>query len=506
MANPKLFVFAIGGTGSRVLRSLTFLMASGAHLGGFDLVPIIIDPDDQNGDMNRNLECIKLYRKIKSDVVGYEPKLGDFFETNILAPDQTKDGLTGGFTDFRFNLLDVNNRKFSKYIGLESMNEANKALTELLFSEQDLASDMNVGFKGRPHMGAVVLNQIPDSQYFKDFAQSIDRQDRIFVISSIFGGTGASGFPLLVKNIREATDGRVVYDKLQSVAIGALSVKPYFKLKDGNNKEISSHTFMMKAKAALHYYSKNLVNNGSVNILYSIGDEGGEPYPNEVGGASQKNRSHFVELAGALAVLDFSNLKENEPSLQTSSGKTLRPEVREFGTKELNGKGITLQTLTDRSKARFSKNLVSYFLFNFFQDHFFKDSFKRTYAKTPHFRIDPAFVTTSFYQDLEKFNQHFKEWIGELKSNDVSFGPFSITWDNQTFRYAHASGLKNIAGKESAKLAGLDNLKGFKVAILDLLADAHKKHKQLKASNHYFLEVFNHAFRELTYRNSHLHN
>jgi hypothetical protein len=505
MANPKLFVFAIGGTGSRVLRSLTFLLASGSYLGGFDLVPIIIDPDDQNGDLNRNLECLKLYRKIKSDVAGYEPQKGDFFQTNILAPDQTKDGLMGGFTDFRFNLLDVNNRKFSKYVGIDSMTEANQALTQLLFSDSDLSSDMNVGFKGRPHMGAVVLNQIPDSDFFRDFAQSIDRQDRIFVVSSIFGGTGAAGFPVLVKNIREVNAGKVVYEKLQTVAIGALSVKPYFKLKDGDDKEISSHAFMMKAKAALHYYSKNLINDGSVNILYSIGDEGGEPYPNEVGGAAQKNRGHFVELAGALAIIDFSNLAETEPSLQTRGGKSIKPEVREFGTKEIGAKGITLQTLTEKSKSKFSKNLVSYFLFNLFQDKHFVDSFRRTYAKTNQFRIDSAFINSGFFQDFEKFNLHFKEWLGELKTNEVSFGPFSITWDNQTFSYVR-KGIKNISGKEDVKLGAVDNLKGFEVMILDLLADAHKKNKHLENQNHYFLEVFNQAFQKLTSKYSHLHN
>lgn len=506
MANPKLFVFAVGGTGSRVLRSLTFLLAAGTHLGGFDLVPIIIDPDDQNGDMNRNLDCLKLYRKLKADLVGYSPKPGDFFETNILAPDQTKDGLTGGFTDFRFNLHDVNNRKFSKYIGLDNgMSEANKALTQLLFSETDLASDMNVGFKGRPHMGAVVLNQIPDSQFFKDFAQSIDGHDRIFIISSIFGGTGSAGFPLLVKNIREASDGNVVYEKLQSVPIGALSVKPYFKLKDGNDKEISSHAFMMKAKAALYYYSKNLIQDGSINILYSIGDEGGEPYPNEVGGSNQKNRSHFVEFAGALAVLDFAKLSENESCLKTLSGKAQKPEVKEFGTKELGKNGINLQTLAEKSKGKFSKNLVSYFLFNLFLEKHLPESFDRTFAKTKKFRIDSAFVNSSFFQDLTTFNDYFKEWLGELKTNDVSFSPFSITWENQNFSYVK-NGLKNIIGKEDLKLRKIDNVKGFEVVVLDLLADAHRKNKHFENQYHYFIDVFNHVFKELTSKYSNLHS
>ena len=40
----KTFVFGIGGTGARVLRSLTLLLASGVECKS-DIVPIIIDPD-----------------------------------------------------------------------------------------------------------------------------------------------------------------------------------------------------------------------------------------------------------------------------------------------------------------------------------------------------------------------------------------------------------------------------------------------------------------------------
>ena len=56
----KLFVFGIGGTGSRVIRSLVMLMAAGVKIQNCDkIVPIIIDPDTQNGDMNRTVELLK---------------------------------------------------------------------------------------------------------------------------------------------------------------------------------------------------------------------------------------------------------------------------------------------------------------------------------------------------------------------------------------------------------------------------------------------------------------
>lgn len=48
----KLYVFAIGGSGSRVLRSLTMLLSSGVHTD-YEIVPMIVDPDQSNGDLVR---------------------------------------------------------------------------------------------------------------------------------------------------------------------------------------------------------------------------------------------------------------------------------------------------------------------------------------------------------------------------------------------------------------------------------------------------------------------
>ena len=43
----KIYVFGIGGTGARVIRSLTMLLASGVKLGeNIDtVIPVIIDQD-----------------------------------------------------------------------------------------------------------------------------------------------------------------------------------------------------------------------------------------------------------------------------------------------------------------------------------------------------------------------------------------------------------------------------------------------------------------------------
>ena len=65
----KTFIFAIGGTGARVLRSLTMLMAAGfKDMSGnpFNgtICPLIIDYDEHNGDKDRAIECMKRYSAV----------------------------------------------------------------------------------------------------------------------------------------------------------------------------------------------------------------------------------------------------------------------------------------------------------------------------------------------------------------------------------------------------------------------------------------------------------
>lgn len=40
----KVFVFCIGGTGIRVMKSVLMLMAGGMKTNGYAVVPIIVDP------------------------------------------------------------------------------------------------------------------------------------------------------------------------------------------------------------------------------------------------------------------------------------------------------------------------------------------------------------------------------------------------------------------------------------------------------------------------------
>ena len=62
---PKLFIFAIGGTGERVLRSFTMVLASGAPtFDNYEVFPVIIDYDTENADKDRTVKLLQNYAAI----------------------------------------------------------------------------------------------------------------------------------------------------------------------------------------------------------------------------------------------------------------------------------------------------------------------------------------------------------------------------------------------------------------------------------------------------------
>lgn len=421
----KLYIFGIGGTGARVIKSLTMLLASGVKTN-FDIVPILIDPDSSGGDLNRTIKLLRDYQNIHKSITGYEPN--NFFKNKISTLSDIVTEKGGGakvFNGFRFELDGIQNDRFKDFIDYNSLDSNNKNLVKLLFSEKNLEADLGVGFKGNPNIGSVVLNQFTKSEVFQSFADSYNADDRIFVVSSIFGGTGAAGFPLLLKNLRKGEVNGQNYADLKNAKIGAITVLPYFKVKQNDSSEIDSHGFITKTKAALHYYARNISGNNSINSLYYIGDTADNSYENIEGGTNQKNDAHFIELASALAIIDFAHT--DDIYLETNNGIASNPTYKEFGTKDVNQ--LSFDDLFDGTKNTIISNLTEYFYFNLF----LKDKMKWAIDKKYPFvsedgaKFDTNFINQTFYKNyLTDFNKEFRVWLAEIFRNQISFAPFAI--------------------------------------------------------------------------------
>jgi hypothetical protein len=412
----KLYIFAIGGTGSRVLRSLTMLLASGVDMSakGIDtIVPIIIDPDFGNADLTRTVDTLRKYCKIRENLSFSASNRNKFFKEKI------SDVLDG----YRFNLLNTNSKLFSQFINIASMDRENQAMTKALFSRGNLDSNMNVGFKGNPNIGSVVLNQIVESPDFEVFANGFSKGDKIFIISSIFGGTGASGFPLLLKTLR--TNKKIQnFALINQSEIGAVTVLPYFALKSNSDSAVDSSTFISKAKSALAYYEDNIA--GQIEALYFVADDIYNNYENVDGGENQKNDAHLIELLSASSIVDFSN-KEHK------IGDT---KNFEFGLKDSVSEEVSFNDFYDTFQSDVLKPMIQLVLFsNCFKS---QKSFIKSGTLNANRRIDnyKDFYNSPFVKDLESFLcNEFLGWLGEMNRNirhlhlcefDKSLEPFDV--------------------------------------------------------------------------------
>lgn len=409
----KLYIFGIGGTGSRVIKALIMLLASGVKLNNeFDtVVPIIIDPDTGNGDLNRTKEILKLYQEIRHNIDAPD----DFFSQEVKTVQNlvtNSDSINGD--GFQFLLNGTAGTKFKDFIHYSNLPPEDQLFIDTLYSQDNLDSDLDVGFRGNPNMGSIVLNQFTSSKDFEKFGQSFNPGDGIFIINSIFGGTGAAGLPLLLKSLR---NGANIPNSAQiaKAPIGGITYLPYFKLNKG---AIDSDTFLEKAKSAIDYYNRTIISQNQLESLYFLGDVGSTSiYENHAGQQQQKNDAHFLELAGALAIMDFCS---NAPNL--IHGQT---KVKEFGV-ENNESPLTFNSLNTANSHQIKSYLQK---FRFFTEYLNQglpralNTSRWTKRKTQ--LTDNYFTSQEYKNEIFNFITHFNSWTQELENNSPSFSPFN---------------------------------------------------------------------------------
>ena len=467
----KLFVLAIGGTGSRVLKALTMLLASGVTTRNqFEIVPVIIDPHASNEDLQRTQKILGQYQAIRRAHIDVEGNQG-FFHHKITTLDELDENniLDSSFT---FTLQDVTQRKFKDYINFSGLDPVNKDLTDLLFSgisrnslgnEVNLLDvEMDIGFVGNPNIGSVVLNQFKDSPEFKVIANNFGSNDRIFVISSIFGGTGAAGFPTIVKNIRDANNNATQIQNsahLSNSRIGAISVMPYFNLDNDIDSPIRKADFIAKTKSALSYYKDNL--NQSINSLYYITDQHtGTPFENDPGDNGQKNPAHVVEMFSALAVMDFMNT--DDALLTTNNGKVNGPVYKEFSIESNDELNLKLKDLTHITQKKISNALSAFtMLYKYKEERLHEVLGNQAWTMNNKLEIDDGFTNTTFFEThVTGFFKHYREWLEEMGKTVRSFSPFNLDADIHSFIHGYEGkkgGILNLF-KSSIKYSHIDDL------------------------------------------------
>lgn len=434
----RIFIFAIGGTGSRVLKSLAMQLAAGivpkTPVSGepYDIVPIIIDPHNENKDVRECKDILSNYRRIREDIYGDSVKETGFYATRIrtLKDVGTADNTELDIVDeFFFPISEITCDTFRNYVGVNDANVPDfvKIFTKMLYSDEELNTPMQHGFYGQPNLGTVALGAFKESDYYTVLRKAYQPGDKLFFIGSIFGGTGAAGLPMLISSVRQNTEFN---SQFSQAPIGALVVMPYFSIEEDEDSKIKQSDFTLKTQTALRYYVKDL--DPYVNSMYYLADPfgstGKDKIKNDKGdGGQQENKSHIAEVIGALSIINFASeeFKQNQTTTKDNKNRVIasNPQKFQFSVMNINpNREIDFTHLDKATNDLIMGPMMKYQIYDrFVFDNMLEKDLTASFAKE---KLDSSSIT----REMKTFSAYYRNWLSELASypDGHKFIPFRL--------------------------------------------------------------------------------
>lgn len=299
-----IFAIGVGGTGAKCIEALVHLHGCGlltdqdgnpARLGVF-----LVEPDQQSALLVRAQTAINRYVAMRRAVGRNSDQFAraELRDYGQWSPLTTSSGALS---------LD---QVFPKAV-LRTQAAGVAALFDCLFPPEEQSADLEVGFRGRPPIGSAVMSRISLDkeaqvgqwqQMLSDIqtAAGSGEAPLIHLFGSVFGGTGASGVPTLGQLLKNW----LKQQGLTSIQVQASLLLPYFDFEgmadDDTGVHAESRNFQLNTDAALQYLRTS--GRACFDRVYLVGSDIKARYGFSIGGTSQSNAAHVVELLAALGV------------------------------------------------------------------------------------------------------------------------------------------------------------------------------------------------------------
>lgn len=435
------YIFAIGGTGARVLRSLTMLLAAGCKgtSAKDTIIPIIIDYDTENGSTLQAQNILECYQRIHNAAYKSDDENNETFFCTPIRKLKELSKVPDAFnqnTKFEVFLgAEEVNSTFGDHIGFSTVNATNgtqptRYLLEALYDTSrgvnaELELSLEKGFKGCPNIGCVVTKRLSSTEELRQFMILIGREDNILIVGSIFGGTGASGIPMLL-DLLTANNGISVNK------IGVIAVEPYFKVASSNDSVINSATFEAKTKAALEAYDLGTSVNKQADAIYYVGDDATSvALDNKEGGAEQKNPAHFAELIAGICAIDFIGryIAHTDTTQEALFFETWLNLPDRDGEENKETPTIRVSAFFDEElEEPYISSLSRLALFNEFCKNYYLGCGQGNDNDVWLRNTNPPLHTKSeFRTDLKIFIEAFEEWVTEMETSKRSLKLFEVS-------------------------------------------------------------------------------
>lgn len=316
----KIFVIGIGGTGMRCLEAFVHLAAMGMY-DDTEIDMLALDTDRDNGNFRRLADLVDTYSKCKGIDKQQYPLAQTFFSAKInyyqFSPDYARQE-TGNFV------------RLTGYGDLKYQHKEQAQLADLLLTQNTREFDLKHGYRAQTHLGSflmhhAVLEEVRTNHdgHLARFINSLITANqaispKVFVLGSVFGGTGASSIPVIPKAFTEAAGILAPGIGLRNVLFGSVLLTSYFTFKAPSSDYLSrqrivatAERFALNSQAAMMFYNEDKTVKKTYQKFYMLGTptmdfstdiDSSEPL---TGGGKQENAAHYIELFAAFAAYDF---------------------------------------------------------------------------------------------------------------------------------------------------------------------------------------------------------
>ena len=336
----QYFVMGIGGTGMRCIESLIHLCAMGMF-DDTDIHLLALDTDKNNGNFARLKALKEAYVNAKGlNAASRVAQKDTFFSANIK------------YYEFSPNYEHNSTFKAVFNYGDTQYNHREETdLADLVLTNNVEEFNLLHGYRAQTHLGSMMMYhsiieaaKSPVNNDLKRFVGELIKctttgEARVFILGSVFGGTGASSIPIIPQAISKAAEiiSNGAANILQNAYFGSTLLTAYFSFRSPSADELdnqkviaTSDKFALNSQVAMMFYEDDANVKSTYQKFYMMGTDGIQWNPMQTntnaetitGGEQQENDSHYIELLAACAALDFFNLdegvlKQNKSQLRT---------------------------------------------------------------------------------------------------------------------------------------------------------------------------------------------
>lgn len=345
------YIIAAGGTGAMCARAFIYMAAAGCANNGDTYHILLMDKDKQSDAMTACENLLKDYEAMREQM-GLKPGTYTFPAIKVHRWNFTDEIVDEHVKQTGISADNLKSLTLNKLLNPKSDAQMGQILSTM-YTDEELNTDLEKGFYGHPNIGAPVFSYVRE----RFLAQKVTRADGtvqentfmidlhntlskgkayVYLLGSLFGGTGATVIPNVVLALRTITDGKKNLGETNLV-LGGSVVMPYFKLPvcpadsvEKLAKVVPADTkFAGQTRDALSYYHESGLLSNMMNLTLlgsSKLDVTSELFAR---GGVQSQHFHIVILLAAVAANRF--FRDELGNMRTATDVPAADPVKPLG-------------------------------------------------------------------------------------------------------------------------------------------------------------------------------